>query len=77
LVSQWTQTLVTGSAEVFPVLVLVARTLSPGLRLAMEKAMPLASRTFVPGVKLAPPQTAAASARVVSSAAKRSRRFSS
>jgi hypothetical protein len=50
LVSQWTQTLVTGSAEVFPVLVLVARTLSPGLRLAMERAMPLASRTFVPGV---------------------------
>ena len=36
----------------------------------MEKAMPLASRTFVPGVKLAPPQTAAASARVVSFAAR-------
>lgn len=61
----------TGSAWVLPVLVLVARTLSPGLSWLIGIAAPVASRTLVPAVKLSPPQVAAASSRAeLSSAAK-------
>src|SRR5581483_2805452 len=56
-VSWWTMTTETVSGRVWPVLVLVARTLSPGFRLAMGTALPEASRTRVPGVKLFPPTT--------------------
>jgi len=42
------------SALVLPVLVLVARTLSPGFSWLMGTAMPVASRTLVPAAKLSP-----------------------
>jgi hypothetical protein len=69
LVPWRTSTAVTGSAEVFPGLVLLARTLSLGLRLAISTAAPLARRTLVLGVKLIPTRVVAASAGLRSSAA--------
>ena len=44
--SWWTSTAATVSGLVLPVAVLVAWTLSPGLRLAMGAVFPLASRTL-------------------------------
>src|SRR5580692_458110 len=48
-------TAVTASALVLPVLVLVAKTFSPTVRLEIGAALPLASSTSVLAVKLLPP----------------------
>ena len=47
--SWWTSTAATVSGLVLPVVVLVAWTLSPGLRVAMGAVFPLRSRTGVSG----------------------------
>ena len=59
----------TGSAEVFSVFVLVARTLSPTLTFSRGIAAPEARRTFVPAVNDSPPHVAASARSPVSSAA--------
>jgi len=51
LVSWWTMTAVTVSGWFLPVAVLVASTLSPGLREEIGAVFPLASRIWVPAVK--------------------------
>src|SRR5690348_2429539 len=59
LVSWWTRTAAIVAGWVLPVLVLVETTFSPGFRVEMGTAFPLARRTLVPGVKLSPQLSAA------------------